>query len=134
MRVFWDQKQLLHRVSCPVCDKPADLGVPFVRRLDDLILKRCSNCNGVFVDPCPSDEALMQLYTMDYFRSSLQTKWIGPGADYCSISDEEIASGRINGHAEVVSSFDLEGKTVLEIGCATGSLLKSLEQYGPKKL
>jgi 2-polyprenyl-3-methyl-5-hydroxy-6-metoxy-1,4-benzoquinol methylase len=131
---FWDERQLTHRLFCPVCDKAVDLSVTLTRRADDLLLKRCAHCNGLFVDPCPSDSQLIRLYEASYFRSSVELKQIGPGTDYCSISEKDISVGKLLGHAEVVSSFDLKDRAVLEIGCATGALLKSLEKYEPKKL
>jgi 2-polyprenyl-3-methyl-5-hydroxy-6-metoxy-1,4-benzoquinol methylase len=76
----------------------------------------------------------LRLYDSDYFSASANARRIGPGGDYWAISEDDIGRGNIVGHAEIVSSFALEGKNVLEVGCATGALLKSLEKYEPRKL
>src|SRR5262245_10011468 len=101
MNPYWDGKQLIPRDSCPVCNEPASSGIPTVRRLDNLMLKRCANCEGLFVDPCPSEADLLRLYDSDYFGSSTSIKRIGPGGDYCAISEGEIANGSIVGHTEI---------------------------------
>jgi 2-polyprenyl-3-methyl-5-hydroxy-6-metoxy-1,4-benzoquinol methylase len=129
---YWNEAQLTRRNACPVCDAPRE-GVALIRRVDGLMVRRCPSCQALFVDPCPSETELFQLYGSDYFSSS-GCKRIGPGVDYCSIPETEIVAGRIIGHAEIAASFDLENRAVLEVGCATGALLKSLEKYRPSRL
>lgn len=64
MKLYWSKNSSL-------ADSPAlsmihqQLSAPLVRRMDDLLLNRCLNCNGLFVDPCALDAALLELYTTD---------------------------------------------------------------------
>ncbi len=119
-------------------------GETVAKRVDGLAIRRCPCCYALFVDPAPNAAALVRCYGPNYFTDKTNRahsgsvpyahySFVGPNKSY-EISDSEIATGNIPGHAEIVSSFDLRGKAILEIGCATGALLQSLKQYVPSRL
>ncbi|MGH7843357.1 MAG: class I SAM-dependent methyltransferase [Candidatus Binataceae bacterium] len=75
----------------------------------------------------------MRCYGPEYFRRADVLGRIGPGVDYRT-SAADIAAGRVKGYAEITANFELTGKAVLEVGCATGALLQSLVKHAPAVL
>lgn len=130
---IWEPQELAPRTNCPVCDARAE-GPVLALRWDGLSLRRCIACALLFVDPVPTSAALARCYGPDYFRSSIYRSRIGPDRDYRDISDHDIRAGQIEGRATLTDNFDLRGKSILEIGCATGALLQSLRQLHPQRL
>jgi 2-polyprenyl-3-methyl-5-hydroxy-6-metoxy-1,4-benzoquinol methylase len=132
MREIWSATELVRRESCPLCAAPAE-GPILTKRRDGLPIRKCVHCTLLFLDPVPNEPALMRCYAPEYFRSSFAIPRFGPGMNY-QISADDIASGKVNGLAEVSAGFDLAGKAILEVGCATGALLQSLRKYNPFSL
>ncbi|MGH9344822.1 MAG: class I SAM-dependent methyltransferase [Terriglobia bacterium] len=139
---LWNPDELIKREECPVCAAP--LGRTVAKRVDGLAVRDCPYCAALYVDPAPNFAALARCYGPDYFiaktnetrRSSAPYQhysFIGPNKSY-QISDAYIAAGKVQGHDEILSNFDLRGKKILEIGCATGALLQSLKKYSPARL
>jgi 2-polyprenyl-3-methyl-5-hydroxy-6-metoxy-1,4-benzoquinol methylase len=132
MTGIWHAKDLIGRERCPSCEEPAN-GPILTRRWDGLSLRRCSACALLFLDPAPSESALVRCYAAEYFCSSVFSRRIGPGRDY-HISAADIDAGNVRGYTEVTENFDLSGKAILEVGCATGALLGSLRKHSPSCL
>jgi SAM-dependent methyltransferase len=85
------------------------------------------------VDPVPSETALMRCYGSEYFYGAEVIGAIGPGLDYRTpVAD--IEQGKVKGYSEVTANFELTGKVILEVGCATGALLQSLRKHAPAVL
>lgn len=127
---LWKPEELIHLTECPLCRSAPDTSIVAWRR-DRLALKLCSTCGLLFVDPRPSDDALARCYEQHYFTSSKDWSPIGPNKDYLS---SVVTPDQILGYNEIVSNLDLCDKAVLEIGCASGALLHSLQQHMPARL
>jgi SAM-dependent methyltransferase len=121
---------LVKRDTCPGCGASPPLDV-LTRRGDGLPVRQCPFCGVLFVDPTPNAVALLRYYDDDYFDGG---KDFFHGVDYRDIRDRSIANGSVTGHRELVVHFDLAGKAVLDIGCATGALLQTLKPHGPARL
>jgi 2-polyprenyl-3-methyl-5-hydroxy-6-metoxy-1,4-benzoquinol methylase len=127
---LWKREELIFLTECPLCYSVPGTSIVAWRR-DRLALKLCSRCGLLFVDPRPSDDALTHCYEQHYFTSSKDWSPIGPNRDYF----KSIATtDQILGYNEIVSNLDVRGKAVLEIGCASGALLYSLQQHLPARL
>jgi SAM-dependent methyltransferase len=126
---LWRQHELVQREACPVCglsvDSPA-LGY----RSDLLGMKRCSGCSTLLVDPVPNEEALKRCYGEGYFDGRDGDHGVGSNARDYFVDGAGVAARE---HAEVVRRLPLRGKTVLEVGCATGALLHRLQNEGPSR-
>lgn len=132
MKDIWPAEDLVSRGVCPLCRAPAN-GPVITRRSDGLALRRCCTCDLLFVDPVPSESALMRCYGPEYFGRSNIMRRIGPGVDY-QPSVADIEAGKVKGYAEITANFELTGKSILEVGCATGALLQSLKKHDPATL
>src|SRR5262249_24011740 len=123
---------LVQRTGCPLCLAPAN-GPIVTRRADALELRRCLACDLLFVDPVPSEAVLMRCYGPEYFQRGKMMSRIGPCLNYRPpVAD--IVAGKVKGYAEIRNNFELAGKAVLEVGCATGVLLQSLRKHDPAVL
>ncbi len=100
-------------------------------RSDGLSIYECEDCGLAYVDPRPTQEALARYYNEGYFSGE---KDFFRGKDYCATRDESIADGLVTGYQEIVSNFVLREKKILDIGCASGSLLYSLKKHAPGEL
>jgi len=127
---LWKREELVLLTECPLCCSPPGTSIVAWRR-DRLPLKLCSRCGLLFVDPRPSDDALTRCYEQRYFTSSKDWSPIGPNKDYLRFI---ATTDQILGYNEIVSNLDLRDKAVLEIGCASGALLYSLQQHMPARL
>jgi 2-polyprenyl-6-hydroxyphenyl methylase/3-demethylubiquinone-9 3-methyltransferase len=118
------------RLSCPVCGArpPARAAL---RRRDGSPLKRCRECEALFVDAVHSPHALASMYAEFYFRGGSD---FFRGRDYCRERDNAIAEGAVTGFAEILENFDIAGKSILDVGCASGALLQSLKRFDPAML
>jgi SAM-dependent methyltransferase len=121
---------LRRREHCPACHAPAT-GEIAIRRGDGLGLRRCPDCAALFVDPAPGERTISSFYGRGYFSGECD---FFRGSDYCELRDRSIANGTVTGFAEVAANFQLAGKAVLDVGCASGALLASLRALGPARL
>ena len=130
MTQIWQIEDLLKRDACPGCGIAPPNEV-LIRRGDDLQVRRCTSCALLFVDPAPSREALLRYYDAGYFNGG---KDFFHGVDYRDSRHASIGDGSVTGYRELAARFELKGKTILDIGCATGALLQSLKSFGPARL
>ncbi len=118
------------RRACPGCGARPD-GPIVARRCDGLALRACRECGLLFVDPAPTPAALLARYQNGYFAGASD---FFSGQNYCEVRDRSIEGGNVTGYQEVAANFELRGKSVLDIGCASGALLQSLARHGPRRM
>ncbi|MHB8382859.1 MAG: class I SAM-dependent methyltransferase [Candidatus Binataceae bacterium] len=130
MNPAWPSTELTARPDCPGCGLSPD-GAIVARRGDGLYLRACGGCGLMFVDPMPTLTALLLRYQNGYFSGSGD---FFRGQNYCEARDRAIDDGTVTGYREISDNFDLAGKSVLDIGCASGALLQSLSRLGTRRL
>lgn len=126
---IWDSRELVEIGHCVFCASRDYREV--VIRQDGLPIQECAACGLAFVDPRPSPQQLKKYYGRGYFSGE---KDFFHGKDYCLERDKAIESGVVTGYREITSNFELKGKTILDIGCASGALLSALKIHSPKEL
>ncbi len=89
---------------------------------------RCPTCGSYMQSPQISTDSLAQWYDSDTYQGSSQQS----GSAYANYEQDEQARvfeaiGRYSKH---ISPFLPDKATVLEIGCATGSLLSVIRKHG----
>lgn len=106
--------------SCPMCDSSAST-VKFVKDEGEhrWSLRRCSECGLHFTDPRPTPAFLEQCYSGEY-HSDLQAE----GAT------EQSFGPKYRRYLDYLSAHLPAGARVLDIGCATGLLVKMLCERG----
>ena len=130
MNPDWTVTELADRLNCPACDASPD-GPIVARRGDGLPLRACGPCGLLFVDPAPTPAALLLRYQNGYFSGASD---FFSGQNYCEARDRAIDDGAVTGYREIAGNFDLAGKSVLDIGCASGALLQSLSRLGTRRM
>ena len=128
-RGIWDPRELVEIGRCAICSSVARRCVAI--RQDGLPIQECLVCGLAYVDPRPSSDQLVRYYDDGYFAGE---KDFFRGRNYCVERDRAILRKDLSGYREIVSHFDLEDKTILDVGCASGALLCSLREHGPKEL
>jgi 2-polyprenyl-3-methyl-5-hydroxy-6-metoxy-1,4-benzoquinol methylase len=99
-------------------------------RLDGLLIWKCNGCGLAYVDPRPSSDQLSKYYEDGYFTGKRK----GFTTDYCVSRHLDMKNGTVPGYSEIVENFDLQDKSILDIGCASGTLLQSLRRLNPAEL
>ena len=117
------------RGRCSLCLSTERRGVAV--RQDGLPIQECLSCGLAYVDPRPSSEQLNSYYNKGYFSGG---KDFFRGKDYCLERDKAISRRDVTGYREVVSHFEMKGKAVLDIGCASGALLCLLRDHGAEEV
>ncbi|HUY27894.1 MAG TPA: class I SAM-dependent methyltransferase [Candidatus Binataceae bacterium] len=130
MNPAWNSEDLAARLECPGCGARPD-GPLVAHRGDRLPLRACGGCGLLFVDPAPRPSALLSRYQNGYFSGASD---FFNGQNYCEVRDRSIEAGNVTGYREVTANFELGGKSVLDIGCASGALLQSLGRHAPRRL
>jgi SAM-dependent methyltransferase len=123
-KVFGDTE----RVPCPACG--ADGGSELLRRPDGLPVVTCDGCGLYFVNPQPTQDALKTFYASGYFHGGHD---FFQGHDYFEQRDIGIRDGNITGWADV-RALGVEGKKILDLGCASGALLVLARQNGAQRV
>lgn len=126
---IWDSEDLITSGECAYCGGKDSRDA--VIRKDGLVITECLKCGLAFVAPRPSPRQLAQFYDNGYFNGA---KDFFPGRDYCLERDKSIRAGTVTGYQEIITNFDLTGKTVLDVGCASGALLYLLREQGTKEV
>ena len=129
MRTIWNYQNLALRGQCAFCSSANSKEVAI--RKDGLRIHECMACGLAYVDPRPTSDQLRNYYDAGYFSGK---KDFFRGRDYCEERDQALTNGHVTGYDEIVSNSDLSGKAILDIGCASGTLLKLLSMHNPAKL
>ena len=103
---------------CPACLEGRRKRIPLVG-FGDCELFECATCGTQFLDPQPSDERLNEIYGADYYEPwAVETE---QGVDAMKRATFE----------PLLDACDLErGNRLLDVGCATGSLLRLASERG----
>ncbi len=121
----------LEIVTCDCCGHRKSSAV--YRRPDGLDVVRCLNCGLHFLNPRPVAAAIGRLYDSAYYTSGNRS--IGYAYDYASESFRPIAAEVASNRLQVLTGLmPLEGKRVLEIGCATGEFCAAARKAGATPL
>jgi 2-polyprenyl-3-methyl-5-hydroxy-6-metoxy-1,4-benzoquinol methylase len=122
-RGIWNPVELVKSEKCCFCYGLNCREV--VAREDGLVINECLECGLAFLNPRPSPSQLAEYYSDGYFNGS---KDFFRGKDYCLERDKSIHAGAVTGYNEILANFDIEDKTVLDVGCASGALLYLLRE------
>lgn len=121
----------LEIVPCDCCGHRKSSAV--YRRPDGLDVVRCLNCGLHFLNPRPAASAIGRLYDSAYYASGNGA--IGYAYDYSSDAYRPIAAEVAASRLSVLTAIvPLQGKRVLEIGCATGEFCAAAQQAGATPL
>jgi len=125
----------LEWVKCNLCDSNSSKKLfskrSFFQDRDYFNVVKCRNCGLVFVNPRPTEKALSELYSKNYFvGGGLE----GGYQDY--LKDKDIILNEVNLNFRDISFDQLEesmsGRKCLEIGCAAGFFLEFMDRRGWK--
>jgi 2-polyprenyl-3-methyl-5-hydroxy-6-metoxy-1,4-benzoquinol methylase len=135
---FWAANELRPVTECPVCGAPPITAKAAIR-IDGLAVKECPACTILYVDPIPNEAALARCYGSDYYSGANQLAThvgylCGDSGGYHAGRQSSLPNGGPLGFDAISGALDLKGKSVLEIGCADGALLKSLSRFEPSRL
>jgi 2-polyprenyl-3-methyl-5-hydroxy-6-metoxy-1,4-benzoquinol methylase len=112
---------------CPVCNELRQQEV--IRRPDGLPVMRCI-CGLRYVNPQPTLEALRSFYASGYFAGGHD---FFQGHDYFDERDRSIGSGNVTGWSDL-KALGVEGRSVLDLGCASGALLVLARNHGARRV
>ena len=119
----------LEWVTCPAC---AGLDHHAVhRRSDGLSVVACDACGLYYVNPQPTQAALTQFYAEGYFDGSHD---FYSGRSYFSARSSAIGDETITGWHFVRQQCELQGKSFLDLGCASGELLVLARKHGASEV
>ena len=115
----------LERVACPACGVPEHHAVH--RRIDGLNVVACEKCGLYYVNPQPTQAALSRFYADGYFDGSHD---FYSGRSYFTARSSALRDEAITGWHFVRQHCDVRGKSVLDLGCASGELLTLARKHG----
>jgi SAM-dependent methyltransferase len=128
-RGIWNAADLVTIGKCIFCS--AENYSEVALRSDGLAIQECASCGLAFIDPRPSPSQLAAYYSDGYFCGERD---FFHGKNYCLARDQSVSAGEVTGYREIVANFDLQGKTVLDVGCASGALLCLLREHKTKEV
>lgn len=130
MTMTWTSDEL-EIVPCDSCGHRKSTAV--YRRPDGLDVVRCLNCGLHFLNPRPVEAAIGRMYGADYYTGGNGS--IGYAYDYASETHRSIASEVASNRLQVLTGMmKIDGKRVLEIGCATGEFCAAARDAGATPL
>jgi len=124
--IKWNENEL-HNVKCDTCGS-SDVAKSYNRK-DGMHVIECRLCGSAYLNPRPKDEYIPRYYQEDYFTGVSADQGIGglrPATQ--SVNSKPVIASQIQLLEKKVGS--LQGKKILEIGCATGELLLQAKQLG----
>lgn len=110
---------MIHITNCPLCESQRTGPVVALLSKPYAIYKRCVDCGLVFMSPRMSDYEMKLYYGSESYRLAMGQKFSQEWMD----DNEKERSHRI---ADLVT----EGKSVLDVGCSRGYILKELFERG----
>jgi len=102
-------------VVCPVCGSRS---LRRWRRLDGWMLRRCRECELIFVSPRPTPAELDAMYSRDYFETFDMKEPV-----------DEAGIAKQAERVHIVGQFKREGR-LLDIGCGNGYFLEGARRAG----
>ncbi len=115
-------------VGCPACGASSHRRV--LERPDALTIVECDGCHLYYLNPQPTQEALARFYSSGYFQGRHD---FFQGHDYFAQRDRGIRERTITGWRDV-ASLGVQGRRVLDLGCASGALLVLAREYGAARV
>jgi SAM-dependent methyltransferase len=99
-------------------------------RPDGLPIAACDACGAYFVNPQPTTGALERFYASGYFDGAHD---FFRGTDYFDARDAAIRRCEITGW-DLLGSVGVGGKSILDVGCASGALLQLARLKGARRV
>jgi SAM-dependent methyltransferase len=115
-------------IACPICRAQGHR--PVLDRPDALTVVECEDCHLYYVNPQPTQEALQRFYASGYFQGQHD---FFQGHDYFAERDRGIRERSITGWADV-ARLGVEGRRMLDLGCASGALLVLARENGAARV
>lgn len=115
-------------IPCPICGERGHHEV--IERPDALSVVECDRCHLYYVNPQPTQEALARFYASGYFQGQHD---FFQGHDYFTQRDRGIKERTVTGWADV-ARIGVEGRSVLDLGCASGALLVLAREHGAARV
>ena len=125
--------------ACPICHTPDSVACSSGRdRLFGLArgsfsLFRCTSCGCIYLDPLPSETALAKFYPAEYWWSEEPGTGSGPARLFRNL-EKSYREFVIADHARFLDFCARKngtgGKSLLDIGCGSGSFLHSAQAHG----
>ena len=127
----WQHNEL-ESVACDFCGTH-EVCAKYIRG-DGMRVVECALCGLAYLNPRPLIDLIPQFYEQDYFTGAAAARGEG------GLKLELDAASVLEGEKQAPRSIELinerfgglQGKDVLEIGCATGDLLAKLAQQGAR--
>lgn len=114
----WNSRDLA-QVRCDICG--TDNSSVMHTRPDKLVVVECRGCGLAYVNPRPAPELIVRLYDEDYFTGNRRLRGDGYLLDYfCESKKPDFERTALRYLHLIQRHVDLEGKSLLEVGCATG--------------
>ncbi len=125
------QFEYVDRSAC-VCGEPLSSSSSTIRTASPwgtVSHARCSQCGSWCQNPQVSQASLAQWYDSDEYQGSAIRRG-ETYANYLADEDDRIAEGRARVRRDLAPFLTDRSASVLEIGCATGSMLSGLRDAG----
>ena len=107
----------MKKINCPVCNSSE---IKLFLKMKDFAYSKCLKCSLVYQNPQPSMEIITAIYDRSYFDYEIQNQI--NFAELAKLGLKDINFDKI--------TKDFETKKILDIGCATGLLLKYFKDNG----
>lgn len=120
-------EQNYHRIDCPLCGEDS---FSSVWRKVEIPFVRCVNCGLVFQNPQPAAEELARRYDGEYFEYEIENE--DSFYDLMKLGLNDV--GFFDIERSILDSSLKEGRqpSFLDVGCATGKLIFSMQERGWK--
>lgn len=130
--MIWKPEEL-EKISCAFCGSRTEKHR--FTRPDGMRVVECEQCGLAYLDPRPRQEFIQRFYGSDYFTGVSADS--GRGGLRCGTNSASSQKSASNGPSRPVELIKeklggLGGKSILEIGCATGDLLAQLKKEGAR--
>jgi len=122
----------LETVVCDFCGCD-EYSLKYLRK-DGMNVVECKTCGLAFLNPRPKSALIPRFYDKEYFNGDMADQGLGGLRCNKTMDEEEEYHGNTY-HQRVLQLIEdnfqsIHGKSVLEIGCATGDFLHKLKKRG----